>query len=240
MTTSFTIPFDKILEKSFELRDENPDMTIEEIIKQVLPSINIQIQSDISLGVKKKTIKNEVSEEKNTKKKEFTDEDRCLARTCYEAIHMDHSTGKLITMRDDPKNLYGDRCKCKKKPESKFCTRHSGYQPLGIWNGIYDNKFHKYVQFTEGTSVIPEKTKKNTKSSNEECLIVDNPSKSSNKQSNKNKKQESSDEDSIDIDVDSIIIKGKEYFIDTESNLYSEDGEHIGTFDHENDIIIPL
>ena len=56
-------------------------------------------------------------------------------------------------MRDDPKNQYGDRCKCRKKDSGHFCTRHSGWQSLGIWNGEYSGKFADYVQKTQNSSV---------------------------------------------------------------------------------------
>ena len=148
MTTAFTIPFNEILEKAFQLRDQQPDLSIDDMMKEILPTIHIKFQSDVPITLRKKTVKDETSE----KKKELTMDERCMARTIYEKDHLE-SNGLLKVMRDDPKNQYGDRCKCRKKDSGHFCTRHSGWQSLGIWNGEYSCKFADYVQKTQNSSV---------------------------------------------------------------------------------------
>jgi hypothetical protein len=148
MTTAFTIPFNEILEKAFQLRDQQPDLSIDDMMKEILPTIHIKFQSDVPITLRKKTVKDETSE----KKKELTMDERCMARTIYEKDHLEPN-GLLKVMRDDPKNQYGDRCKCRKKDSGHFCTRHSGWQSLGIWNGEYSGKFADYVQKTQNSSV---------------------------------------------------------------------------------------
>jgi len=148
MTTAFTIPFNEILEKAFQLRDQKPDISIDDMMKEILPTIHIKFQSDVPMTLRKKTVKDETSD----KKKELTMDERCMARTIYEKDHLE-SNGLLKLMRDDPKNQYGDRCKCRKKDSGLFCTRHSGWQSLGVWNGEYSGKFYDYVQKTQNGSV---------------------------------------------------------------------------------------
>ena len=148
MTTAFTIPFNEILEKAFLLRDQQPDLSIDDMMKEILPTIHIKFQSDVPMSLRKKTVKDETSD----KKKELTMDERCMARTIYEKEHLE-SNGLLKVMRDDPKNQYGERCKCRKKDAGLFCTRHSGWQSLGVWNGEYSGKFSDYVQKTQNSSV---------------------------------------------------------------------------------------
>lgn len=150
MTAAFTFPINEILEKAFQLREEQPELSIDDMVKEILPTINIKIQSDVPINLRKKTVKDEVVEKE--KKKELSLDERCMARTIYENIHLE-SNGLLKVMRDDPKNLYGDRCKCRKRDSSHFCTRHSGWQSLGVWNGEYSGKFYEYVEKTENGSV---------------------------------------------------------------------------------------
>ena len=45
MTTAFMIPFNQIIERAFILRDQNPDLSIDELVKEILPTINIKIES---------------------------------------------------------------------------------------------------------------------------------------------------------------------------------------------------
>lgn len=256
------IPFDKILEKSFEIRDSNPDMTIDEILKEVMPSINIQIQSDIPTNIRKKTKKaDDSNEEKISKKKEITDEERCMARTVYEDVHLDKSSGKLKIMRDDAKNLYGDRCKCRHKEGSKFCTRHSGFQPLGVWNSIYYGKLQDYVEKTENpepecliVDEPPKKSKKSEKSDKKEIKdksenskkkekseLSDKKEKAEQKEKKNKKKEEVIVEDDEDsVDAEPITIDGTQYYIDSENNLYSEEGDLVGCYDKQNKSIITL
>jgi hypothetical protein len=118
------------------------------MMKEILPTIHIKFQSDVPMTLRKKTVKDETVD----KKKELTADERCMARTIYEKDHLEPN-GLLKVMRDDPKNQYGDRCKCRKKDSSLFCTRHSGWQSLGVWNGDYSGKFYDYVQKTQNGSV---------------------------------------------------------------------------------------
>ena len=127
-----------------DLNPENKQKTIDEMVKEIIPTINIKIQSDVNINIRKKVIS---EEEKVRKKTEMTEDERCMARTVYEDKHLEDS-GFLKVMRDDNKNLYGDRCKCRKKDGSLFCTRHSGFQPLGVWNGEYYGKLLDFVNKT--------------------------------------------------------------------------------------------
>ena len=146
MTAAFTFPINEILEKAFQLREEQPELSIDDMIKEILPTINIKIHSDVPVNLRKKTMKDELLEKE--KKKELSLDERCMARTIYENIHLEPN-GLLKVMRDDPKNQYGDRCKCRKRDSGHFCTRHSGWQSLGVWNGEYSGKFSEYVEKTE-------------------------------------------------------------------------------------------
>ena len=248
MTTAFTIPFNEILEKAFQLREQQPDLSIDDMMKEILPTIHIKFQSDVPMSLRKKTVKDETSE----KKKELTMDERCMARTIYEKDHLE-SNGLLKVMRDDPKNHYGDRCKCRKKESSLFCTRHSGWQSLGVWNGEYSGKFFDYVQKTQNGSV---------------CQIVDDdePPKPVNKPTKKKEapivkekmvKPASAgdaslsvkpasvsvssiqEEEPVESDEDSVMaypiqIDGVEYNIDDKNHVYTDDGELVGVYNRLN------
>ncbi len=140
MTTALLIPFHDIIQRAFDLREKNPELSVDELIKQILPTIALSIQSEVPINLRKDV------QDTPPVKKELAPEDRCMARTIYELIHLED--GKLKIMRDDNKNLYGDRCKCRKKENGQFCTRHSGWQSLGVWNGEYSGKFQEYVSKT--------------------------------------------------------------------------------------------
>jgi hypothetical protein len=245
MTTAFTIPFNEILEKAFQLRDENPSLSIDDMMKEILPTIHIKFQSDVPVTLRKKTVKDESVD----KKKELAADERCMARTIYEKDHLEPN-GLLKVMRDDPKNQYGDRCKCRKKDSSLFCTRHSGWQSLGVWNGEYSGKFADYVQKTQNGSVCqivddeePPKpiTKPTKKKETKEPVQKDKmvkpaligPSYFTSTPSN------TSDNDSVqsnlENDEDSVMaypiqIDGTEYNIDDSNNVYTDDGELIGKY----------
>lgn len=233
MAASFMIPFDKIIEKSFELRDANPDMTIEEIMKEVLPTIHIHLKSDIPMGNIKKKVKTD--EEQSSKKKELTEENRCMARTVYENIHLD-TAGLLKEMRDDIKNLYGDRCKCRKKEGSYFCTRHSGYQPLGIWNGAYNGKLLEYVNKTKQKDEPIQEKKKVVK----EQKDVKEKSKKKKQDVQKEPIFDTKNDDEDSVDAVPITIDETEYYIDSENNLYTEEGDHVGIYNKETNTIISI
>jgi hypothetical protein len=247
MTTAFTIPFNEILEKAFELRDQQPDLSIDDMMKQILPTIHIKFQSDVPMTLRKKTVKDDTPD----KKKELTMDERCMARTIYEKDHLE-SNGLLKVMRDDPKNQYGDRCKCRKKDSSLFCTRHSGWQSLGVWNGEYSGKFSDYVQKTQNGSV---------------CQIVDDdePPKPVSKPAQKKKEvvtkekmvkpasagdaclsvkpaaavasinTDEAEQEQVESDEDSVMaypiqIDGVEYNIDDTNHVYTDDGELVGVY----------
>ena len=59
MTTAFMIPFNDILEKAFELRGAQPELTIDELLKEILPNINLKFTSDVPINIRKKIIKND-------------------------------------------------------------------------------------------------------------------------------------------------------------------------------------
>jgi hypothetical protein len=255
MTTAFTIPFNEILEKAFELRDQQPDLSIDDMMKQILPTIHIKFQSDVPMSLRKKTVKDETTD----KKKELTMDERCMARTIYEKEHLE-SNGLLKVMRDDPKNQYGERCKCRKKDSSLFCTRHSGWQSLGVWNGEYSGKFSDYVQKTQNGSVcqivdddeppkpVSKPAKKEVKeqikkekmvkpaSAGDAYLSVKPGSTASavpSKASSIN--TEEAEEDQVESDEDSVMaypiqIDGVEYNIDDTNHVYTDEGELVGVY----------
>ena len=259
MTTAFTIPFNEILEKAFQLREQQPDLSIDDMMKEILPTIHIKFQSDVPMSLRKKTVKDETSE----KKKELTMDERCMARTIYEKDHLE-SNGLLKVMRDDPKNQYGDRCKCRKKDSSLFCTRHSGWQSLGVWNGEYSGKFSDYVQKTQNGSVCqivdedepPKPVSKPTKkkeapiqkekmvkpaSAGDACLSV-KPGSTSVKPASPSVSSihtDEAEEEPVESDEDSVMaypiqIDGIEYNIDDTNNVYTDDGELVGVYNRLN------
>ncbi len=238
----FVIPFDKILEKSFALRETNPDMEIADILKQVLPEVPIKIQSEISMNIRKKNISEE--KEKTKEKKELTDENRCMARTFYEDNHLE--AGLLKVMREDKKNLYGDRCKCRKKEEGHFCTRHSGWQSLGIWNGVYSGKLLDYVNKTENAEcLIDLEPKKKTKKDEVKSEKIEKKSEKIQKEKSEKKiekvlKNDPDLNEEESVDADPISIDGVDYYIDSENNLYSEDGDLIGIYNYQSKQILKV
>lgn len=251
MTAAFTFPINEILEKAFQLREEQPELSIDDMIKEILPKINIKIHSDVPVNLRKKTMKDELLEKE--KKKELSLDERCMARTIYENIHLE-SSGLLKVMRDDPKNQYGDRCKCRKRDSGHFCTRHSGWQSLGVWNGEYSGKFSEYVEKTENGPICkitddeeppkpvskPEPKKKNVEPIKKEkmvkpaCLSV-KPASTGNSDVtvkpvvDNEQIEEDADEDSVIAFP--IVIDGSEYNIDDSNNVYTDDGDLVGIYD---------
>jgi len=243
MTTALLIPFHDIIQRAFELREKNPELSVDELIKQILPTIALSIQSEVPINLRK-----DVHEPANVKK-ELAPEDRCMARTIYELIHLED--GKLKIMRDDNKNLYGDRCKCHKKENGQFCTRHSGWQSLGVWNGEYSGKFQEYVSKTVCQIVDddePPKKKKETVVKKEpvkkERMVKPASAAVSKEESNAveediehndqpkediEPKEEESDEDSVVAYP--ITIDGMEYNIDETNHVWTDDGDLLGVYD---------
>ena len=225
MTFSFIIPVAKIIEKAFVIRDKNPELSINDMIKEILDSIHITIEPTfepiVDTSIRKEELKEELKElDIGKNKKEVSSEKRCMARTIFESIHMEN--GLLKKMREDPKNLYGDRCKNHKNKSSNFCTRHSYWQTLGVWNGEYRNKFEKYVKKKENPSKksdVKEKRAGKKKKSEIVCQIVDK------------QKEKTNDSDEDLIDAEFIIIDGKNYYIDQSNNVWTNEGNLVGVYD---------
>lgn len=68
---------------------------------------------------------------------------RCCARTCDDEC-LEH--GALKVMRNDPKNLYGNRCTSKHGEGLDYCGRHKVNQPFGIWNEVYEGRMKKLIE----------------------------------------------------------------------------------------------
>jgi len=245
MTTALLIPFHDIIQRAFELREKNPELSVDELVKQILPTIQLSIQSEVPINLRKDV------QEPAPVKKELAPEDRCMARTIYELIHLED--GKLKIMRDDNKNLYGDRCKCRKKENGQFCTRHSGWQSLGVWNGEYSGKFQEYVSKTVCQIVDddePPKKKKETVVKKEQVkkermvkpALAGNQSEAvkpaikalsnaaeEDVDHNDQPKEEESDEDSVVAYP--ITIDGMEYNIDETNHVWTDDGDLLGVYD---------
>jgi hypothetical protein len=147
------------IETAIDLARKSENVTVEQVMEQVMASVNIQ-QIEI-VPVKTKTAR-----ARETKAASAADEPkekiervraapakprgipegdvRCCARSLYEKDHLEG--GKPKVMRDDEANLYGDRCKFKKVGETEFCKHHAEKQPLGVWGAEYSGKFHTLVQ----------------------------------------------------------------------------------------------
>jgi hypothetical protein len=358
LNLNVNLMYDKLIKftiyKTMELIEENQDFledkeqSVQDLFETISETINYKISGIPGLTTKTPKVKKELTDD-TTRTREVPDEDRCMCRTMYHKIHLNSDKKTLKIMREDPKNLYGDRCKIRRssKPGSLFCTRHSTFQPYGVWNGIYDGECLKFVNNTEGKTVTTKKTSsatnatkktssdtnatKKTSSDNDsplnDCLIdSDDESKASKKEkktsSGKFKKTSSDNDCLIDSDdeskaskkekkirmnislddIDAFIAKqvaapsgaalvalratqkkpldkpqetvkkssqeeleeeqetnqvalddGKEvdeieteeiiiddvvYNIDCEDNLYNDDGEFLGKYDHSKNIII--
>jgi hypothetical protein len=240
MTTAFMIPFNEIIERAFILRDQNPDLTIEELVKEILPMVNIKIQSTVPMNIRKKTIDLD-EKEKIRKKTEILEDERCMARTVYEKDHLDVN-GFLKVLRTDAKNQYGDRCKCRKKDGSLFCTRHTGFQSLGVWNGEYSGKLKGYVEKTINGSVCQildegEEPPKPVVKEKKAPLVKSEPPKKERmvKPAPKPLEDVDYDEDSDEDTVDAypITIEGIEFNIDESNNVWTDDGDLVGVYDRK-------
>ncbi len=151
-----TINLSAIINSAIALSRENKEWSDEDILSAVLKQIPVE---DLSAAFARPSVETEApKKEKKTRSRAGPskpralpdDEIRCCARAFYESEHLEN--GKLKIMREDTANLYGDRCKFKKSGESDFCKHHSEKQPLGIWGGIYADKFKKYVEKTESSA----------------------------------------------------------------------------------------
>lgn len=182
------------IETAIDLARKSEDVTVDQVMEQVMASVNIE-QIEI-IPVKTKTARvRETKEPKEPKEKTDRvraapakprgipeDDVRCCARSLYEKDHLEG--GKLKVMRDDEANLYGDRCKFKKTGETDFCKHHAEKQPLGIWGGEYSGKFHTMVEKLNAPAEEPkapkapkepkaEKPAKKSKAAAEVCELTE-------------------------------------------------------------------
>jgi hypothetical protein len=161
MTT--TINLNALLKQTIVLTRENDEWTSEQIIAELMSNhVEIQSLASISVAAPEKPLKACKAE---TEKKSRTrsapakpraipeDDTRCSARSFYEKEHIEDGVAKV--MRDDPENLYGDRCKFKKTGDIEFCKHHSEKQPLGVWGAEYSGKFKVIVEKTENGEAAP-------------------------------------------------------------------------------------
>lgn len=236
MTTAFMIPFNQIIEQAIILHEENPDLTIDEIVKEVLTKINIKIESTVPMNIRKKTIDLE-EPEKERKYSEPADDERCMARTVYENEHLDKTTKFLKVMRDDIKNKYGDRCKKSKKDGSLFCTRHTGFQSLGVWNGEYSGKLLGYVDKTVNGSVCrilddnEEPPKPVVKEKKPAMVKKEKMVKPAPKFEEISENEEADDDGTVDAYP--ITIDGIDFNIDESNNVWTDDGDLVGVYDRK-------
>ena len=155
MTTAINL--NALLKQTIVLTRENDDWSTEQIIAELMSNhVEIQSLASISVAAPEKPLKAGKAE---TEKKSRTrsapvkpraipeDDTRCCARSFYEKEHIEDGVAKV--MRDDPENLYGDRCKFKKTGDIEFCKHHSEKQPLGVWGAEYSGKFKVIVEKTE-------------------------------------------------------------------------------------------
>ena len=160
MATS-CINITSLIKTTIRLVRENEDWTTEQILSEVMKKVPVQDVSELVRpdleGGKSKTSKTKKASDVEKKPRAAAkpravpeDDTRCCARSFYEKEHLDG--GILKVMRDDPANLYGDRCKFKKSGETDFCKHHADKQTLGIWDGEYSGKFKIYVEKTESES----------------------------------------------------------------------------------------
>jgi hypothetical protein len=231
MSASFTIPINEILEKAFELRDKQPGLSIDDLLKEILPTIKMCITSETPVSIGKKILNG------------LNEGDRCYSRTFYENKHLDEKGLLLSIPERSDANMYGDRCKCRKKEGSLFCTRHAGNQPLGVWNGEYAGKLLDYVtkttlgvvcQITDDDEppkpVIKAKKEKACKEAHVKQRMVRPAEKVIQEQVN----TEDNDEDSVDAYP--IKIDGIEYNIDESNNVWTDDGDLVGVYDCINNV----
>ncbi len=146
------ININAIIKSAVRLARDNEEMSETAIIAEVLKSVPL---ADIPIAARedsKPAKEKKLRASAGTSKSRAIPEDdcRCFARCLFEPDHAEN--GKLKVMRDDPLNLYGDRCKNKKKGDTQFCGIHSDHQTLGVWDGKYAGRFKLLVEKTESES----------------------------------------------------------------------------------------
>lgn len=164
-----------LLTKAIRFGRMDNDAPIEDIIQLVLAKVELTVSAPAPGTVAVATVSApsksrstaRVSKETTGEKRTIRapeDDVRCMARTLDEKIHTATGTkgGRLLVMRDDPANLYGDRCKFKKTGDKDFCKHHEHNQTLGVWNGEYRDRFLQAVEKTESESETQKKTKTST------------------------------------------------------------------------------
>ncbi len=144
-----------IEEVTLIMNRRHADLIKQEVIKEILggivpvPNAPVPDQPLLLMGPEVAEVAEapEVKKEKEpVVRRVAIDDCRCCARTFYEKEQLEG--GKLKVMRDDEKNLYGDRCKFKKVGESEFCKHHAEKQPHGIWGGEYSGKMKNKMKKT--------------------------------------------------------------------------------------------
>lgn len=212
----------KILESDLILSENDSDYLNRDLAdrsKEILDKLeDIDEFQDISINFKRKSVSSrklrhtvpriptgkkkgdyeteleDKAEKKPRVRKEIPDEQRCMCRTfAYEREEYMSADGKAKVMREDPKNLYGDRCKKRKYLHYDFCGFHGANQPYGIWNGEYKGRLLVAKQKAEGTLEIPDdktetvvgisgKKKKNNPSNSVSVSVSKEKSKSNTKE----------------------------------------------------------
>ena len=252
MATS-TINLNSLLKHAVKVTRDNEDWTLEQIIAELLTNhVGMQELSVVSFGGEKTTTATTTKEKKTrtrsapAKERAIPDDDiRCCARTVIEKDHLEN--GKLKVMRDDADNLYGDRCKGKKKGDTDFCGTHSEKQSLGVWDGEYAGKFKVYVEKTESTSEVQPKQNKPkvekpkqvtpdvvSESEAEEEAEVQVKPKTKTAEKPKGKPAPTPApkiEEPVEAEVEEVEIDGVMYYRDGDDCIYNpEDDEEIGQY----------
>ena len=254
-----TINVSSLIKTAIRLCREHEDMTTEQILSEVMKKVPIQDISELvrpeAEPTKTKTKKSSSDAEKKPRaapkpRAVPEDETRCCARSFYENLHLEG--GVLKVMRDDPANLYGDRCKFKKSGETDFCKHHADKQTLGIWDGEYSGKFKIYVEKTESESEEkpkPASTKsvaaKKAESTPEELEEVEEEpvkpvakprrlppiEEAEKKPSTKPEPVPAPKEEEDALSVEDIEIDGQNYLIDEDGNVYdAETQDAVGIY----------
>lgn len=163
-----------LLKKTIHCARMDSTAPVEEIIQYVLTKIELAVPAPAPVATvvaapsrSRSTGRSSTATGEKRTIRAPDDDIRCMARTLDESIHSESGTrgGRLKVMRDDPANLYGDRCKFKKTGESNFCKHHLHKQPLGVWGGEYSDRFALAVEKTESDTEAKKKTSSSEASS---------------------------------------------------------------------------
>lgn len=221
MSVSFSIPLEKMLEKALQIKEENPEESMEEIAKKVIPEFKIVLESPIPIQIKKKCPR------RPREKKELDDEIQCNARTFNKKIHLNEDR-TLKVNEEDPKNQYGGRCQFEKKDGTHFCSKHKIAQKYGVWNKHYDDELKKYMD--KNKCLIESKETKIKKQS----ITI------SYELTQEQKKLLEEEDETPTIEGEDININGIEYTIDSNNIVWNDEGEKVGIYDIEKKILYQL